>query len=144
MSNEQHTTKTILPETIPTVYVDVIIATHNATKTIKETLESVFKQQNPYLSSKFFLDVIICACDDASDDDTVSIMKQCMVDYEAKHENNDMTSLSLGIMVSMRMATNSNGISRGAGYTRNRATELLIERKEAASSTCGVCSGHQF
>ena len=52
--------------------VEIVMATYNGEKYIKEQLDSLLSQSHPYL--------LVDVCDDGSTDDTVSIVK----DYEKK------------------------------------------------------------
>lgn len=52
--------------------VEIVMATYNGEKYIKEQLDSLLSQSHPYL--------LVDVCDDGSTDDTVSIVKE----YEKK------------------------------------------------------------
>ena len=78
---------------------------------------------------------MICACDDASQDDTVEIMTQCMQDWDKNEKmNHHQEEEEEGMTISMCMNTTS-GISRGAGYTRNRAAELLLSGTSTSNNS---------
>lgn len=48
--------------------VEIVMATYNGEKYIKEQLDSLLSQSHPYL--------LVDVCDDGSTDDTVSIVKE--------------------------------------------------------------------
>ncbi|MFR7817892.1 MAG: glycosyltransferase [Clostridium sp.] len=55
--------------------VEIVMATYNGEKYIKEQLDSLLSQSHPYL--------LVDVCDDGSTDDTVSIVKE----YEKKGQS---------------------------------------------------------
>ncbi len=111
-------TTTTAEEESPTAYVDVIIPVHNAAKTIVEAVQSAMHQSVPQhlLHCISNIDVAVCCRDDGSDDDSWKLLLQLQERY--KRERNQDWKIRTKLLLSR------DGVSRGAGYARNRAASL--------------------
>lgn len=134
------------------VQVDVIVPVHNASETIRETVESALNQWIPKTLngsspseegidclSNIDIDVAVCCHDDGSTDHSLKILEQ-MSSMQQKSDDTKAASTSPPVGASRRIrtrlliGTNADGVARGAGYARNRATELRA-RNDGPSST---------
>jgi glycosyltransferase involved in cell wall biosynthesis len=126
------------------VHVDVIVPVHNASKTIRETVESALHQWIPTkfnsseesndCLSKIDIDVAVCCHDDGSTDGSLKILEQIQRDL-SKQKSDEIKAASTPqppppegasrrIRTRLLVGTNADGVARGAGYARNRAAEL--------------------
>lgn len=137
------------------VNVDVIVPVHNASETIRETVESALHQWFPTrLSSpsgdgnaqdgeqsldclsNIDVDVAVCCHDDGSTDDSLKILEQIQKELlfsPPQPPPPPPEGASRRIRTRLLIGTNADGVARGAGYARNRATEL---RARNESPTC--------
>mmetsp|Transcript_17111 Transcript_17111/g.49115 ORF Transcript_17111/g.49115 Transcript_17111/m.49115 type:complete len:561 (-) Transcript_17111:78-1760(-) len=145
------------------VNVDVIVPVHNALETIRETVESALYQWIPTrLSSSggghaeggeqslnclstIDIDVAVCCHDDGSTDDSLKILEQIQRELlSLQHTSSDATKTtphptppegaSRRICTRLLIGTNEDGVARGAGYARNRATELRARNADPLST----------
>ena len=140
------------PDNSTRVQVDVIVPVHNASKTTRETVESALNQWIPTTLNgsppseegidclcNIDIDVAVCCHDDGSTDDSLKILEE-MSSMQQKRDETKSASTSPPVGASRRIrtrlliGTNVDGVARGAGYARNRATELRA-RKDGPSST---------
>ena len=135
------------------VNVDVIVPVHNASETIRETVESALHQWFPTRSpsgdghaqdgeqslnclSNIDVDVAVCCHDDGSTDDSLKILEQIQRGLLSSPLQSapPPEGASRRIRTRLLIGTNADGVARGAGYARNRATELRA-RNESPTST---------
>jgi glycosyltransferase involved in cell wall biosynthesis len=112
------------------IEVDVLIPVHNATDTLRATIESAMNQEPSHdddnVENQIDLDVHICCYDDGSTDTSWSILK----DLEDQHMKNSRQCSSICCDGSKRSRVltklwlGKEATSRGAGYARNRAAQL--------------------
>lgn len=137
------------------IHVDVIVPVHNASETIGETVESALNQWIPTTLkgsspseesidclSNIDVDVAVCCHDDGSTDDSLKILEEIERESSMQHESDETKAASTSppvgasrrIRTRLLIGTNADGVARGAGYARNRATELRA-RNGGSSST---------
>ena len=109
------------------IQVDVIVPVHNASSTIVETIESVMNQciphnleHNIFHNNKRLLNIVICCYDDGSNDDSWDQLVQLQHRVQKKEEQQKSQQQKIRI----QMCISQGKESRGAGYARNRASEL--------------------
>ncbi|GKY95284.1 hypothetical protein MPSEU_000490400 [Mayamaea pseudoterrestris] len=107
------------------IEVNIIIPVHNAALTLRDTLDSALHQRR---SESHEIIVYVCCYDDASTDAS----KEILSEFQQKSKSGDKSIIETHLLV----ASSPDGVSRGAGYARNRAVEL---RRNAAPSTCFLC-----
>ena len=145
------------------IAVDIIIPVHNAASTVRESVESAFNQVIPsHLQTfymKFSLTVTICCYDDGSDDNSWDILLQLQSEFQTKETSNRQRRLSNDqnlsfkeisqdsrcgthslvdyqsdkIPVALLIGRSEDGLSRGAGFARNRAASMMINTKSSES-----------
>ena len=126
------------------IEIDVIVPVYNASLTLRETVLSATRQVglDPQDHRRFH--VYICCYDDGSTDDSWELMTQLAHEHESSTKaistvdgmtsssdlatRNDRTYLPSTILV----AKAEDGVSRGAGFARNRAVDL---RRNVSSSS---------
>lgn len=114
-----------------TIEVDVIIPVHNAAATLEATLQSALAQvalppdttdraaatdtrNQPHVK------VFVCCYDDGSDDASWHILTRMFVE----HNNKNNHAEDVYFPTTMVIGRSAEGVSRGAGYARNRAVAL--------------------
>lgn len=131
------------------VQVDVIVPVHNASETIRETVESALNQWIPTTLngsspsvegidclSNIDIDVAVCCRDDGSTDDSLKILEEMQQssDETIAASTSPPVGASRRVRTRLLIGTNADGVARGAGYARNRATELRA-RNDGPSCT---------
>ena len=123
------------------VQVDVTVPVHNASETIRETVESALNQWIPKTLngslpseegidclSNIDIDVAVCCHDDGSMDESLKMLEEMSVQQKSDETKAASTSPPVGasrrIRTRLLIGTNADGVARGAGHARNRATEL--------------------
>eukprot|EP00977_Amphora_coffeiformis_P002738 scaffold521_cov167-Amphora_coffeaeformis.AAC.29 len=151
MSTETTTTTT----TASCIEVDVIVPVHNAAATLRETLQSalhqvplhdvVSEQQSPPPN----IQIYVCCYDDGSTDDSWDLLKKIAQEHEDEEDdkkNHDTTENSKDnksyLPSSILIARAKDGVSRGAGFARNRAVNLRNQNDSTPSSCCST--QHRF
>ena len=138
-------------DTASTVQVDVIVPVHNAAATLRETLASALHQLHLYEYSgdaqdvtlleqrRSEIQIFVCCYDDGSTDDSWTLMKKIAQEHEEKEAEKNHVDTTEGskdkklyIASSILIARAKDGVSRGAGFARNRAVDL---RKQVDSSS---------
>lgn len=142
------------------VQVDVIIPVHNASETIEETVTSALHQTIPNellnnlkggstpqlhvreTKTSFELQVNVCCYDDGSTDASWDILKKLQAQYGSKSDNSSTaeeknvdTEGENTIPSRLIIGNSPEGVARGAGYARNRASELSAASNQNSSGS---------
>ena len=137
-----------------TIYVDVIVPVHNAEETIEDTIHSAMKQAIPlhllqenittdtlnveeknesryfdgyerYSLQNVHIDIAVCCYDDGSTDRSFELLKRLKDHYDNEYNNeNNQRQQNERLSKRLLICQSHDGISRGAGYARNRAASL--------------------
>jgi glycosyltransferase involved in cell wall biosynthesis len=128
----------LIPETA-TIEVDVIIPVHNAHATLEATLQSALAQvalppdttDRPATTDTRHqplprVKVFVCCYDDGSDDASWHILTRMFVKHNNNNNNKNNTEEGRDVYfpTTMVLGRSADGVSRGAGYARNRAVAL--------------------
>lgn len=151
----QHMKRNAISDSATCVHVDVIVPVHNASETIRETVESALNQWIPTnlkgsseesidCLSNIDIDVAVCCHDDGSKDGSLKILEQIQKKSSSLEKSDEMKSASTPppppvgasrrIRTRLLIGTNADGVARGAGYARNRATELRARNDDPSST----------
>ncbi len=109
--------------------VDVIIPVHNASTTIQEAVRSSMSQTIPeHLTAQlepYSLSVSVCCYDDGSTDASWSILQTLQDEFADMSQEKKKCILS-----KLFIERSSDGIARGAGFSRNKAVALQTKSTE--------------
>jgi glycosyltransferase involved in cell wall biosynthesis len=121
----------------PAVYVDIIIPVHNAAETLVSTVDSALNQKTDPECS-FDVRIAVCCYDDGSQDDSWKILQELKQKHDASNDNVTLTRTNecglCPIPTKLVIAKSVDGVSRGAGFARNRAVELGASTRSPESS----------
>jgi len=124
------------------VLVDVIIPVHDASETIKETVESALSQIIPEhlrdALAPYQVDVAVCCHDDASKDNSLAILQQLQQELRKQKSHLHTSNKSQNKLCNSPhffIGKSENEISRGAGYARNQAVALRTKSNSLSSQT---------
>ena len=114
------------------VEVDIIVPVHNAAATLEATIASALNQVVPaHLEQDLKnvdIDIAVCCFDDGSTDDSAKILNDIKIQFESSAASSSYQSprsdQKKKTKTSMLIARNEDGVARGAGYARNRASEM--------------------
>lgn len=116
--------------------IDVIIPVHDAAETLEDSISSALNQTVPKHLRRVFenidISIAVCCHDDGSTDSSLRILRS-MKDRHGKSEKTDKH----GIEAHLLIGSNPDGVARGAGFARNRATEL--RRNKISSENSFIC-----
>lgn len=117
------------------VEIDVIVPVHNASPTLLETLQSATRQVGLDKDDFRRFHIYVCCYDDGSMDDCWNLMTKFAREHETSLKSGSVDDargekVKTYLPSSILIAKAKDGISRGAGFARNRAVDL---RKDALS-----------
>ena len=139
------------------IYVDVIVPVHNAEETIEETVHSAMKQTIPlhllqenvttttitteeknaswyydgyerHSLQNVHIDIAVCCYDDGSTDRSFELLRRLKDHYDNECNNrNNQRQHNERWSKQLLICQSHDGVSRGAGYARNRAASLRAQ-----------------
>jgi glycosyltransferase involved in cell wall biosynthesis len=119
------------PSKDTTIAVQIIIPVHNASSTIIETVQSALRQQ--YVTLPNNLEIHVCCFDDGSTDNSWELL-QSLLPSNGQSRNEDHSDERRIIPATLHLQRHDT--SRGAGFARNRAVDLLASSSQQPTILC--------
>ena len=127
---------TALPE--KSIDIDVIVPVYNAVATLRECVESALLQVGLDEEDVRRFRVYVCCYDDGSSDHSWKLLNQLLKEHAARQQDASAALENATgqpyLRTTLLIGKAEDGISRGAGYARNRAVHLRnVEDTDSAS-----------